>query len=243
MPVPAGYVGYTVLQQPVFKVCVSSYVPAASAPPQAPPPPQPPSVKQQFDRAAEWWSQSQPGGAPPPPAPLPPPGFGDGFSLFEFIVQLNNLNGGLPVPAGHVIVAKVSTDSTRVQPCGTPPRPRREETYYEKFGVPAIDFQIAITGCKSTYCFNRVMECAIMPDPIPATAIPANEHAVRFAPTVAQATAFAAAVTLRFTYSWEYDHCKQPPTNVLKFTAETLDPNQGGGVTWTLPGSPIAYTP
>ncbi len=242
MPAPPGYVGYTVLQPAVMKDCVNTYVPAPAPAGQPALPAQPPSVKMTFDKAAEWVSQSQPGAVLPPGVPLPPPGFAGGFSFFEFIIQLNNLNGAKPVPAGHVILARIKTDASRVQPCNTPPKPRSSE-YYEKFGNPAIDFQSAITACASIYCFKRVAEYAIVPDPAPQTQIPANENVAVVTPTPAQITAFNGAVTLRLTFDWDYDHCNQPPKSVLTFNAETLDPAQGGKVTWSTPGGPLRYTP
>ena len=241
MPAPAGYVGYTVLQMPVLQNCVNTYVPAA-APGQPAPPAQPPSVKGLFDKAAGWVQQSQPGGpAPPPGQPGPPPGFGGGFSFFECIIQVNNLNGAKPVPANHVIMARVHTATSKVVPCNTPPK-AREWTYYEKFDGTGIDFQSAITGCATIYCFSRTMEYAILPDPAPAIAMPAGEHAAVIQPTPAQIAAFDAAITLQLTFHWDYDGCNPPTSSVLQFDAETLDPAQGGRVTWTVPGGPLVYS-
>ena len=237
---PPGYVGFTVPQAVVLQSCVNAYVPAA-APGQPPPAAQPPSVKELFDKATTWVQQSQPGGAPPPPAPLPPQGFGGGFSFFEFVIQLNNLNGAKPIPAGHVIMARISTTSSRVQPCNTPPV-ARNSIYLEKFDATAIDFQSAITGCDSIYCFSRVCEYAIVPDPTPGAAFKPGEHADIIAnPAPAQLAAFTDAITLRLTFRWDYDHCNQPKKSVLTFNAETLDPAQNGKVTWSTPGGPLTY--
>lgn len=231
MPAPAGYVGYTVVQEAVVQTCVRAYQPAT---------PRPPSIQNVYARAAEWVQQSQPGAVLPPGVPLPPPSFRNGFSFFEFIVEINNLNGARPVPAGHVIVARITTQSSRIDPCGAPPR-TRNSTYYEKFGQPAIDIQSAVTSCDSEYCFQRTAEYAILPDPAAATAIPAGEHAVVINLNAPQTQSFAQAVTLRLWWHWEYDHCNQPGQNRLFFSAETRDPTQGGAVTWTLPGSPLEY--
>lgn len=239
MPAPAGYVGFTVLQPAVMKTCVNAYVPAA-LPGQPPPPAQPPSIKKMFDTAKKWVEQLQPGA--PPANPMPPPGFAGGFSFFEFIIQLNNLNGAKPIPAGNLIMGRITTKTSKVQPCNTPPK-ARNWIYYEKFDGTGIDFQSAITACASIYCFNRVCEYAIVPDPAPATPMPAGEHAVTIQPTAAQIATFDAAVTLRLSFDWNYDNCNQPPKSVLTFNAETLDPAQNGKVTWSTPGGPLTYTP
>ncbi|MGQ0584021.1 MAG: hypothetical protein ACT4O6_18945 [Reyranella sp.] len=232
MPAPAGYVGFTVLPDPVVRTCVQSYRPAG-------PPVRPPNVVKVYEAAANYVRWAQPGAVVPPNERVRA-GFRHGFSFFEFIVQLNNLNGAKPVPAGHVIMARITTDAAREDPCGTP-LPSKVVSYYEKFAATSIDIQAAFTGCDSRYCFQRTAEYGIVPDPTPANPVPNNEYADKFIATPAQITAFEQAVTLRLTWHWEYDNCTPPTQNVLLFTAETLDPANGGAVTWTLPGSPIQY--
>jgi hypothetical protein len=232
MPAPAGHVGFTVLPDPVVRTCAQSYQPAG-------PPVRPPSVIQVFDAAAQWVRNAQPGAVLTPGVGIRP-GFQHRFSFFEFIIQLNNLNGAKPVPAGHVIMARITTNATREDPCGMP-FPPRTVTYYEKFGATPIDIQTGFTGCDSRYCFERIAAYAVVPDPIPANPVPNNEYADRFIATPAQIRTFEQMVTLRLTWRWEYDNCPPPTQNVLLFTAETLDPTNGGRITWTLPGSPIQY--
>lgn len=233
MPAPAGHVGFTVIPDPVVRTCAQSYQPAGA-------PVRPPSVVKVFQAAANYVTWAQPG-ATVPPGQAARPSFRNGFSFFEFIVQLNNLNGANPVPAGHVIAARITTTATREDPCGTP-LPARTVSYYEKFTAPLIDVQSAFTGCASRYCFERTAEYAIVPDPDSTKPVPANEYADIYAATGAQIRTFEQAITLRLTWHWEYDNCSPPPPqNVLLFTAETLDPANGGRVTWTLPGSPITY--
>jgi hypothetical protein len=228
MPPPPGYVGFMVFQPVVMKDCVKNYTPAAPAAPQPAPPAQPPSVKKIFDVASDYVTKAL-------------PGWGDGFSFFEMIIQLNNLNGAKPIPAGDLIVSRIKTETTRTQPCDVPRTPGND-TYYEKFGNP-IDFQVSITGCKSKYSFKRVMEYAIIGDPDPNLKIIANENALRITPTATQIATFDAAITLRLTLDWDYNHCDTPDKSVLKFNAETFDPNKGGQATWSLPGGPLSYTP
>jgi hypothetical protein len=181
------------------------------------------------------------------------------FSLFEFTVELNNLNGSVPVPAGNVIVGRQTYSWQREEPCGTVRAPSNK-SYFEKFATPAIDLQSFITVCESRLIqpFKRTSEYAIMPDPNPLVKIPPGEHAAAYpdppdplafyaAQIAALNAAFNAAVTLKFDYQWEYDNCKNPrttscgKTNCLSFAAVTLDPAAGGAVTWTLPGAPKKY--
>lgn len=233
MPAPAGHVGFTVLPDPVVRTCAQNYQPAG-------PPVRPPGIVKLFQAAANYVRWAQPG-AVVPPREVKRIGFLHGFSFFEFIVQLNNLNGAQPVPANHVIVARITTDAAREDPCGTT-LPSKPVSYYEKFSGHLIDIQSGFTGCDSRYCFERKAEYAIVPDPNPANPVPAQEYADKFVATPAQVRVFEQAITLRLTWHWEYDNCSPPPAqNVLLFTAETLDPTNGGRVTWTLPGSPIQY--
>jgi hypothetical protein len=220
MPAPAGYVGYTVVQRPVFKTCVNAHANPLHTP----------SMRDEIQKAVN-------------------AGFPGGFSLFEYVVTLNNLNGGAPVPAGHVIVGRVDHAWSRLQPCNVPRQPKHE-FYYEKFGANPTDVSFFITGCNSWICYHRVVEFAIMPDPAPGTPVPANERAVSFAMNAAQQAAFAAAVTLRFYTKWYYDNCNNPPNaalcrmkHCLEFTAETFDPAvQPPRMTWTVPGAPLPYS-
>jgi hypothetical protein len=239
MAPPPGYVGFTVFQPVVLQVCVNNYVPAAPAAPQPAPPPQPLSVKGIFDQATTWVKESQPGANP---AVIPPLGFTDGFSFFEMIIQLNNLNGAKPIPAGDLIMARIKIDSARALCDAVLPTPKKIE-YYEKFGDPPVDFQAHTVGCKCKSSFKQVLEYAIVADPDPAKKILAKENALRIGLTPAQITTFDAAITLRLTLDWQYDHCTVPHKSVLTFNAESLDPAQGGKVTWTLPGGPLSYAP
>ncbi len=90
-----------------------------------------------------------------------------------------------------------------------------------------------------------------MPDPAPAVQPqggPQGEYAGVITLNVAQQAQFAAAITLKLEWEWEYDNCNNPPqtpTNTrhwFAFTAQTLDPNQGGAVTWTTPNAPLVST-
>jgi hypothetical protein len=237
MAVPAGYVSYTFIEQVMLTTCVNTYANPRHSP----------SMANVMTEAARSVTQRQ-------------PGFANGFSFFEFSVLLNNLNGARPLPAGNVIVAKVSSSWTRIQPCGTP-RPPTKRDYFEKFSIPppalgqpplnglggALDIQFFVTGCDSEICFERTVEYAILADPAPGTAIPNNEYAVTINLNAQQQQAFANAVTLRFNFSWRYDNCNNPRntpcrrTHCFEFTSRTLDPDKGGQVTSTLPGSPIKF--
>lgn len=218
MAVPNGYVGYTVTQRPVFQTCVAAYANPAHTP----------SMTAEIQKAVN-------------------AGFPGGFSLFEYIVVLNNLNGAKPLPAGNVIVAKIDHAWSRIQPCGAPPA-AKHKTYYEKFGPDPTDVAFFITGCQSEICYHRVVEYAIMPDPVPGAVFPAGEKAVSFAMPPAQVAVFAGAITLQFYTKWDYDGCNNPPTtktgekHYLEFTARTFDPGVAPGhITWTLPGAPLPY--
>ena len=219
MPAPAGYVGYTVTQTPVFKTCVANHINNQYAPTQ---------------KAVIAAARAKYGAA--------------GFSLFEYIVVLNNLNGGRPVPAGHVIVARVAEVWSRQEPCGVQRAPHLPTFYFEKFGANPTNFCFFLTGCKSQICYQRVVEYAIMPDPAPATPIRAKEYAARINLTAAQQAAFTAAGTLQFNMLWNYDNCNNPPRtphnkkHSFDFTAKTFDPTvQPARNTWTLPGRPLHY--
>lgn len=227
MPKPAGYVGFKVPQQLILGTCSKNHFNGAHTP----------SIKNVFDMAASFVQ----GVVPNMPGVMPPPGFGNGFSFFEFIIELNNNNGTGPFPpAGTVLVAKETINRSRIQPCGSPPMVKKTERY-EKFSN-GIDIQSAIVGCQAKLCFTKIMEYAFIPDPAPGVAVPANENAQTIQDadlTEAEKKAFSAAVTLRLEMEWEYDNCNKPPlttggkTHYFKFKADTLDPNNGGAVTST----------
>lgn len=226
MAVPAGYVGFTVTQAVIFRTCVRNYRNALHAP----------SQRRVFQTAQNWVAAAR-------------PGFANGFSFYEFAVLLNNLNGARPVPAGHAIVARITTQKASVSPCGVPRAPTNR-SYFEKFGPNPLDIHFEIRGCDSEICYKRVAEYAIIPDPAPAVVPPggpAGEYAAIFNPTAAQTAQFNGAITLRLTWEWKYDNCNTPPRTPtatkhwFAFTAETLDPDRGGRVTSTTPGAPLIY--
>ena len=220
MAPPPGYVGYTAIQEPDLATCVNTYANRNNSPSQVDT--MAFAAKSVTDKIA---------------------GFESGFSLFHLIIQLNNLNGKAAVPAGNLIVGRMTDEFTREQPCDAPKVGPIKRVRYEKFS-DGVDVQFSITGCKSRLSFTRVMDYAIMPDPAPATPVPAKEHAW----LIGKATAtkgtfelgtpndklFDESITLRLTLVWTYDNCGDATVNKLDFKGETLDPANGAKVTWTL---------
>lgn len=249
MPV-AGYVGYTVEQRVRFATCAANHTN----------PLYPPSLTSRLRDIMQT------------------PAMAAGASLWEFVVDYNNRNGAMPIPAGHVVTAHIEDAFNREIPCGTAVQ-HRAYGYYEKFaerpppagsppGTPGIirDPQAFFVPCQSVYCYTRTISAAILPEPFAAEfTVPPNEYAVylNFSDLLSKTPAagraalqarinqfkkdFAAAITLKLTVKWEYDHCNTPPAtsctkiHCLEFTAETFDPDRGGARTWITPNAPLRY--
>src|SRR6266852_5313398 len=96
MAPPPGYVGYSAIQEPDLRTCIKTYANANHSP----------SQKSVMDKVAKSATDNI-------------AGFENGFSLFHRIVLLNNLNGTKPVPAGNLIVGRMTNEFTQEQPCGT----------------------------------------------------------------------------------------------------------------------------